>query len=296
MAPNALSSAYRRDGFVVVPDLLGPEQLAGIRRVIAELVAAAAEVDTHTAVYDLEPGHTRAQPQVRRIKQPHKVHPAFDAVVRSAPVMAVLTELLGADLRLHGSKLNMKAAHYGSPVEWHQDWAFYPHTNDDLLAVGVMLDDCTSDNGPLMVVPGSHRGPIFDHHADGYFCGAIDPAAIRDEIARAVPLTGRAGSMSFHHVRLVHGSAQNVSSLPRTLLLYEYGAADAWPLLGVSDFADFNARLVTGAPSVEPRVVSAPVRMPLPAARSQGSIYENQSDASRRYFPVSHEPAPAPRT
>jgi hypothetical protein len=102
--------------------------------------------------------------------------------------------------------------------------------------------------------------------------------------------------MSFHHVRLVHGSAQNVSSLPRTLLLYEYAAADAWPLLSVSDFADFNARLVTGEPSVEPRVVSAPVRMPLPPARSQGSIYENQSDASRRYFPVSDEPAPAPRT
>ena len=124
-------------------------------------------------------------------------------------------------------------------MEWHQDWAFYPHTNDDLLAVGVMLDDCTSDNGPLLVVPGTHRGPTFDHHtgdhhAGRYFCGAIDPAAIRDEIARAVPLTARAGSMSFHHVRLVHGSAQNVSSLPRTLLLYEYGAADAWPLMGVS--------------------------------------------------------------
>src|SRR5206468_10233140 len=150
-----------------------------------------------------------------------------------------------------------------------------------LLAVGVMLDDCTSDNGPLMVVPGSHRGPIFDHHAEGHFCGAIDPGAIRDEIARAVPLTGRAGSMSFHHVRLVHGSAQNISSLPRTLLLYEYAAADAWPLMGVSDFADFNARLVIGEPSIEPRVAPVPVRMPLPPARSQGSIYENQSDASR---------------
>jgi len=102
--------------------------------------------------------------------------------------------------------------------------------------------------------------------------------------------------MSFHHVRLVHGSAQNISSLPRTLLLYEYAAADAWPLMGVSDFADFNARLVTGEPSIEPRVAPVPVRMPLPPARSQGSIYENQSDASRRYFPVTDEPASASRT
>jgi len=70
-------------------------------------------------------------------------------------------------------------------------------------------------------------------------------------------------------------------------LLYEYGAADAWPLMGVSDLAAFDARLITGAPTLEPRVVSAPVRMPLPPARHQGSIYENQSDAARRYFPVS---------
>src|SRR5499425_3469808 len=293
MPSDALRDAYQRDGFIVVPDLLGASEIAELREVIAELVAGAAAVDTHTAVYDLEPGHTRAEPKVRRIKSPHKVHPAFDAVMRRREVMEVLTLLLGPAMRLHNSKLNMKAARYGSPVEWHQDWAFYPHTNDDLLAVGVMLDDCTSDNGPLLVVPGSHRGPVFDHHADGYFCGAIDPAAIRDVIARAVPLTGRAGSMSFHHVRLVHGSAQNVSSLPRTLLLYEYSAADAWPLMGVSDLAAFDARLITGSPTLEPRVVSAPVRMPLPPARHQGSIYENQSDATRRYFPVS-DPAERP--
>ena len=72
---------------------------------------------------------------------------------------------------------NIKLAEFGAAVEWHQDWAFYPHTNDDILAVGVMLDDCTADNGPLLVVPGSHKGPIWDHHADGLFCGALNPAA-----------------------------------------------------------------------------------------------------------------------
>ena len=80
----SLGSAYRRDGFVVVPDLLGPEAVQELRTVIAELVTAPRRWTTHTAVYDLEPGHTPAAPRVRRIKQPHKVHPAFDAVVRSA--------------------------------------------------------------------------------------------------------------------------------------------------------------------------------------------------------------------
>jgi hypothetical protein len=65
--------------------------------------------------------------------------------------------------------------------------------------------------------------------------------------------------------------------------------------MGVPSLADFDARLITGEPSVEPRLVPAPVRMPLPAALHQGSIYENQTDAARRYFPVTDEAA-APRT
>jgi ectoine hydroxylase-related dioxygenase (phytanoyl-CoA dioxygenase family) len=282
---DSLKNAYDRDGFVVVPDLLGPEALAELRGVIADLVAASAAVDTHTAVYDLEPGHTRAEPRVRRIKTPHKVHPAFAAAVRTAPVIAVLTELLGPDLRLKSSKLNMKAARYGSPVEWHQDWAFYPHTNDDLLAIGVMLDDMHLDNGPLLVVPGSHKGPVWNHHGeDGRFCGLVDPADIEKEIASAVPLTGRAGSMSFHHVRALHGSALNTSNRSRNLLLYEVAAADAWPLLGGGDIAEFDAQMLSGRPTVEPRMTSVPVRLPLPPAERQGSIYENQAGSARFYF------------
>jgi ectoine hydroxylase-related dioxygenase (phytanoyl-CoA dioxygenase family) len=277
--------AYRRDGFIVVPGLLSGTEVDALRRIIAELVAGAAAVDTHTAVYDLEPGHMRGAPKVRRIKQPHTVHPAFAAVVRRPAVIAVLTALIGPNLRMQGSKLNMKAAHYGSPVEWHQDWAFYPHTNDDILAIGVMLDDMDLENGPLMVVPGSHRGPVWNHHgADGRFCGLVDPLDIEAEAARAVPLTGRAGSMSFHHVRALHGSALNTSDRDRNLLLYEIMAADAWPLLGVADFDAFNKRLLAGTPTIEPRVTAVPVRMPLPPAANQGSIYENQSGATRSYF------------
>ena len=277
--------AYRRDGFLVVPDLLDAAELGELRRIIAELVAASADVDDHTDVYDLEPAHTRATPRVRRIKQPHRVHPAFDAVMRKPAVMEVLTALLGADLRLHGSKLNMKAARYGSPVEWHQDWAFYPHTNDDLLAIGVMLDDMDLENGPLLVVPGSHRAGVWNHHGeDGRFCGLVDPDDIRAEIARAVPLTGRAGSMSFHHVRLLHGSALNTSDRDRNLLLYEIGAADAWPLLGVSNLDDFDRKLLRGAKTLAPRMAAVPVRLPLPPALRQGSIYENQAGATRSYF------------
>ena len=87
---------------------------------------------------------------------------------------AVLQKLWGPNVRFDISKLNLKAAGFGSPVEWHQDWGFYPHTNDDLAAVGIMVDDFTSDNGSMLVIPGSHKGRIYDHHAKWHFVGEID--------------------------------------------------------------------------------------------------------------------------
>jgi ectoine hydroxylase-related dioxygenase (phytanoyl-CoA dioxygenase family) len=276
---------YRRDGVIVVPEVLDGETLGQVRQVIAELVAGAAEVTEHTEIYDLEPGHTRENPRVRRIKTPHKVHPIFNEIVRSAPVIDILKKLIGPNLRLHGSKLNMKSAQYGSPVEWHQDWAFYPHTNDDVLAIGVLLDDCDLANGPMLVTPGTHKAEVWNHHGeDGCFAGLIDPDLVRAEIERAVPCMGKAGSMSFHHVRALHGSAQNTSDRPRNLLLYEVAASDAWPLMGVKDFDEFNSRLLTGDVVVTPRLTNVPVRMPLPPARRQGSIYETQSAAKKSYF------------
>lgn len=285
MISEELVRAYKRDGVIVVPEVLGSETLSQMRQVVAELVGASAATNTHTDVYDLEPGHTPESPRVRRIKTPHRVHPLFDEILRSEAVLAILKRLIGPGLRLHGSKLNMKSAHYGSPVEWHQDWAFYPHTNDDVLAIGVLLDDTDLSNGPMLVTPGSHTGPLWNHHGeDGRFAGLIDPDLIRAEIDRAVPCMGPAGSMSFHHVRALHGSALNTSDRPRNLLLYEVAASDAWPLMGVKDFDEFDSRLLAGPSVVAPRMTAVPVRVPLPPPVRQGSIYETQSAAKKSYF------------
>lgn len=276
---------YRRDGYLVIPSLIERDQLAELRGLTDRIVAEARGVAANDELYDLEPSHSATLPRVRRLKPAiFKRYKFFHDLVRDPKITAILAQLIGPTIRHYGGKLNMKSAGYGSPVEWHQDWAFYPHTNDDLLAVGVMLDDCALENGPLMVMPGSHRGPVWNHHQDGAFCGAMDADATPLRFDDAVALTAPAGSMSFHHVRLVHGSAQNLSDRPRTLLLYEYSAADAWPLLGVPDLAAFDAKLITGEPTITPRVEPVPVRMPLPPARRQGSIYENQTAARSGYF------------
>lgn len=289
MLTQAQIDEYNEIGAIVVPDVLTPDEIAELRRVTDGFVERARFIAHHDDIFDLEDSHTQQQARVRRIKDPHMHHPAYGRLVRHPKIVAILTDIWGPNVRFDTDKLNLKSANYGAPVEWHQDWAFTPHTNDNHAAVGIMMDDMELENGPLLIIPGTHRGQVFDHHADGRFCGAMDPSKNECNYASAVPLTGKAGSITLHHARLVHGSACNTSNKERRLLLLQYRAADAWPLLGPrGDFAYYNGLMVAGAP-VEPRLAPVPIRMPLPPALSQGSIYENQKGSASRYFRTADE-------
>jgi phytanoyl-CoA hydroxylase len=284
LTPDQIAS-YHDLGYLVLESVLDAATLDAIRTQTDEVVAKASEVTSNDEIYDLEASHCAEHPRVRRIKTPHKIVPAIDTLVRSTAVGQIVAQLFDNGVRLQTTKLNMKSAEFGAPVEWHQDWTFYPHTNDDLLAMGVMLDDFTPDNGPLMIVPRSHRGTVYDHHAGGYFCGAVDPAKCDLQFEDAAPLIAPAGSLTFHHVRAMHGSRLNHSNSSRRLLLAQYTAIDAWPLLKIpADIKEYDRDIVIGEPTIHPRMADVPVRLPLPPAPHDGSIYENQRTLGNRYF------------
>ena len=116
-------------------------------------------------MFDVEPGHTWEQP---RLAQPATSQSnstrSIGRPLRHPAVLDIVSQPIGPAFSTNGDKLNMKLANVGSPVEWHQDWAFYPHTNDDLLAVGVAMDDLDGGERLPLVIPGSHKGRIYDHN------------------------------------------------------------------------------------------------------------------------------------
>lgn len=266
---------YEKDGYIGVDGVLTDEEVKALQRVTDEFVEKSREVTEHNDIFDLEPGHSAANPRVRRIKSPCLYHTIYDETLRHPNILRIVGQLIGDDIRYNGHKLNMKYPEFGSPVEWHQDWAFYPHTNDDLLAVGIVIDDMTVENGALMVLPGSHKGPTLDHHQSGAFIGAVTEPDFSAE--GAVPIEIKAGGITIHHVRALHGSAPNTSDRSRRLLLFQYCAVDAWPLKGIPDWKTFNDFIIQGEPTNQPRIVSTPVRMPEPYSDKKGSIYEVQS-------------------
>jgi len=283
---------YRDNGYLMVENAVSPDQLDALRRVTYDLIERSRPVTVSDDVYDLDEGHSAAQPRLTRIKLPHRHHPVYWDTLVNSRILTVLKALLGPDIALQTSKLNTKAPGGGAAVEWHQDWAFYPHTNDSLLALGLMLEDVDESNGPLKVIPGSHRGPVLAHTNDGVFCGAVDPADPLFEPAKAVTLTGKAGSMTIHHVRALHGSAPNLSDRNRLILFYECHAADAWPLLGAGSYIhrqgqsaiweDLHQRMIAGSPTTTPRMEALPVRVPLPPAPDAGSIFKTQKSGGAR--------------
>lgn len=266
---------YEEKGYIGVEAVLTDEEVAALRRVTDEFVEKSREVTEHNDIFDLEPGHTAENPKVRRIKSPCLYHSVYDQTLRHPNILGIVSQLIGYGIRYNGHKLNMKYPEFGSPVEWHQDWAFYPHTNDDLLAVGVVIDDMTVENGALMVIPGSHKGPTLDHHQNGAFVGAVTDTDFTPD--GAVPIELKAGGITVHHVRALHGSAPNTSDKSRRLLLFQYCANDAWPLKGIPDWDTYNEFIIQGEPTNQPRIVSTPVRMPEPYSDKKGSIYEVQT-------------------
>ena len=281
MLSPAQKQAYREQGFLVLQNRVEETWLERIDKALGEFESIAAGMTESDERIDLEASHSAQSPRIRRVKLPHRQIEACAELMRDDCILQPVRDLLGPNLRLHTSKLNFKSAGYGAAVEWHQDWAFYPHTNDDLLAVGVMLEDCTADNGPLMVIPGSHRGPVYDHHHDNLFAGGVREEAIAELLDQAVDITAPAGSISLHHVRTLHASRNNRADSLRPLLLFSYAAVDAFPVFERYDIDEFDSRILRGEPVRAGRMEALPFRIQVPRRVGNDSIFDDQESMQR---------------
>jgi phytanoyl-CoA hydroxylase len=281
---EAIVSEYHEHGYVVVRNLLPAAVVESLQRVTDELEAAAAGLKEETSVYDFDAPDAQGRATIQRIKKPHRVHPFYADLTRQPEILQVMRAIVGEDIRLSHSKINMKAAHGGAALEWHQDWAFAPHTNMDTIVASIMIDDASAANGAMQVIADSHKGPLYDHHGeDGFFEGAVDILAQDIDPARAALLEGPAGTVAFHHPLTLHGSGVNRSGDPRRILFLECAACDAFPLFYNVDWEEYESRVVCGSASSSIRVEHNIVKLPFPS-RAGSSIYKIQADGKTRYF------------
>ena len=148
---------------------------------------------------DLEEGHSKETPRLRRLTSPNDHHPVYWEYASKSTIGDIVADLVGPNVKFHHSKLNFKWARGGEEVKWHQDIQFWPHTNYSPLTVGLYLYDCDSKQGPLMVLPGSHKGVLYDQYneAGNWTCCLSPEDAGKLETSSAVELPAPAG-VAYH--------------------------------------------------------------------------------------------------
>jgi ectoine hydroxylase len=230
---------YQRDGFLLLPpESLSGDVLASVSAVLPRVLA-----DRGPQVI-LE----RDNVTVRSVYGVHQNLAEINEVARHPQLLGVARQLVGDEVYVHQSKVNIKAPFAGDQWEWHQDYIYWLQNDGivkpDLINVSVFLDDVTEFNGPLTFIPGSHRdgvlaGTLVDGLPVGYEDAPdwvatltadekfqIEPDII-EGLARSngmVSPKGPAGSVLFFHPNLLHASSLNLSPFRRAMLILVYNA------------------------------------------------------------------------
>ena len=262
-------AAFERDGYLVLPDAVDAAQLIDLR---TQLQAWIEESRGHDAPYgqtidklprfDIAAEHSAMAPALRRVNNPAEVSDVYADATFDSPMADMVAGLIGPDVKFHHGKINVKLPGTKTQVDYHQDFSYTPHTNDDIVTALLMLDEVTEENGCLMVVPGSHREGQKSLWQGERFTGKVDEETEQDALRRAVPVTGPPGSVCLMHTALLHGSAANHSKQRRTLFISVYTAADAWPLARSPLPNRFEGRIVRGSARPTARLMSGTVELP----------------------------------
>ena len=274
---------YNSNGYLTIENVYNASQIKLLSDVTDEFVEKSRLVTEENDMFALESDHSENNPRLTRIKTPQNFHSIYEKAVKDEKMLDIIEHFIGKNIRFQGAKLNMKMPGGGRQVEWHTDWGHHPHTNDDMLAVGIALDDITEENGCLMVIPGSHKWDAISHHEDGFFVGAVDINSF--DVKKAINITSNAGGISIHHVRTLHGSAPNMSDKPRRLLLLEFSAADAFPVSGIgTSWDEWNKQIFRGKATIQPRLEKIPLLLPKPLKGENKNIFELQANMKKSHF------------
>jgi phytanoyl-CoA hydroxylase len=219
---------FDANGYLIVPDLLSPAELAELReRVDRALAGTPPESSEHDIQW--EPGYQDRTdlPRANRIRVlfhlSHRDQFFWDHAMRPAIVDRVVN-LLGPDVKYYTDQMFVKSPSNGTAVPWHQDSAYWPISPPNVLSCWVAIDDATVENGCVHVLPGSHRRAV-THRS---FSDGPQPLGLLDsdvDASREVPIILKAGGCMFHHSLLLHRSAGNTSGKQRRGLVTIYLAS-----------------------------------------------------------------------
>jgi ectoine hydroxylase len=158
----------------------------------------------------------------------HTYNEAFRLLGAHPRLIEPVEQILGEPVYMHQFKVNAKAAFEGDVWQWHQDYGTW--ARDDgmpeprAMNIAVFMDEVMAINGPLMLVPKSHRhGTLAAAHdlaTTSYPLWTLDKDTVTRLVEQGgiVAPTGKPGGVLLFHGNLVHGSAPNITPYPRRIV------------------------------------------------------------------------------
>jgi len=201
-------SAYHRDGYVFPVRVMEPQDAAYYRRCL----------ETHEA--------QAGRPLQGNFR--HKTHLLFtwaDALVHHPAILDAVEDVIGPDILCWTTNFFIKEAASPGFVSWHQDSTYWGLDPDDVITAWVAFTDVTPENGYMQFIPGSHKIEQLPHvdtfHRDNLLSRGQEISVDVDK-SKAVGIPLKAGEMSLHHIKLVHGSDANRTDDRRIGLAIRY--------------------------------------------------------------------------
>ena len=220
---------YEEEGMLFIPNYFSEAEVSVLReelsRLPEELPGRMMEKDNQT---------------VRALHGVHTHSKIFQSLIQHPLLLEPAQQIIGGSVYLYQFKINMKAAFTGDIWPWHQDYAFW-YREDGMpepraVSVGIFLDEVNQFNGPLYLIPGSHKEGLiksiegedvgWEANVSANLKYCLNNATIIQIVERGgirAPV-GCAGSVLFFHSNIAHGSVPNISPYPRRLLIITYNS------------------------------------------------------------------------
>lgn len=231
---------YEDQGYLHFDDLLDTADVQACLDELERLRADESIKDREEAV--IEPGSR----ELRSIFAVHRSNAVLQRLANHPKLVAIAEQLLGSKVYIHQSRVNYKGGFRGKEFYWHSDFETW-HVEDGIPAMrmvscSIALTANTPHNGPLMIIPGSHRryvscvGATPEEHYKASLkqqdIGVPDEASLTrlvEDFGIVAP-TGPAGSVTFFECNVMHGSASNITPLPRSNVFMVFNSVHNTPV------------------------------------------------------------------
>ncbi|MEV7464446.1 ectoine hydroxylase [Streptomyces rubiginosohelvolus] len=228
--------SYEHDGFLGIEQLITPDEVAAYRAELDRLVSdPLIRADERSIV-------EKQTQNVRSVFEVHKISEVFAGLVRDERVVGRARQILGSDVYVHQSRINVKPGFGASGFYWHSDFETW-HAEDGLpnmrtVSVSIALTENFDTNGGLMIMPGSHKsflGCAGETPKDNYkkSLQMQDAGTPSDEALTKMAdrhgiklFTGKAGSATWFDCNAMHGSGDNITPYARSNVFIVFNSVE----------------------------------------------------------------------